>query len=211
MNVTLAGVVLFLHISVAIAAFMVGGVLHTALQMMPRAATVQEMRPWARVVHRLDPLFPFLALALLGLGAWLVHLEGDEGVGWSSGWVITAVVALVVVEAASGALLAPRAKALVADIQAAADGPVPDAIRAQAKDPVIWNLAHVATVGFLGVVFVMAAKPTGWLAAVVVAVACALGVVVAQAQLRALPSAADGAVPAQRTGAGSTARATETA
>lgn len=147
MDITLSGVVLFLHIGVAIGAFMIAGVLHTALQVMARVSTVQELRPWSRVLHRLEPLFPFFALVLFGLGAWLVHLEGDEGIGWSSGWVITAVVALVVVEALGGAVLAPRGKQLVALVDAAADGPVPDDVRAATKDPAVWHLAHVSTVG----------------------------------------------------------------
>jgi hypothetical protein len=198
MNITLAGTILFLHIGVAISAFMIAGVLHTALQVMPRAATVQELRAWGKVVHRLEPLFPVLALVLLGLGAWLVHLEGDEGIGWSNGWVITAVVTLVIVEALGGILLAPRGKAMVAAIDAAANGPVPDDIRAKTTDPVLWHVAHLSTGAFLGVVFVMAAKPTGLGAVLIVLVGAALGVASALVQLRALPVAGSGGVPAQR-------------
>jgi hypothetical protein len=197
MDVTLAGVVLFFHIAVVIVAFMMAGVMHAALQSLARAGTVAEMRSWAKAVHRLDPLFPVAALLLLGLGAWLVHLEGDEGIGWSSGWVVTAVVTLVVVEALSGALLAPRAKALVTAVGQAADGPVDDDIRRMTLDPFVWHLAHVATIGFLGLVFLMAAKPSGVAAAVIAVVACGLGVVVSTVQLRALAPAA-GSVPAQR-------------
>lgn len=206
MEITLSGFVLFLHIGVAIGAFMIAGVLHAALQVMARVSTVQELRPWSRVMHRLEPLFPFFALALLALGAWLVHLEGDEGIGWSSGWVITAVVALVVVEALGGAVLAPRGKKLAALVDAAADGPVPDDVRAATKDPAVWYLAHVSTVGFLGVVFVMAAKPSGLGAVIIVVIGALLGLALAEAQLRALPADAAG-VPAQRGAAEATAHA----
>ena len=198
MGVTLAGTVLFFHIGVAIAAFMIAGVLHTSLQVMPRAATVQELRAWGKVVHRLEPLFPVLALVLLGLGAWLVHLEGDEGIGWSSGWVITAVTTLVIIEALGGILLAPRGKALVAAIEAAGDGPVPDDVRARTVDPVLWHLAHLSTGGFLGVVFIMAAKPSGAGSVIVVVVAAALGVAASVVQLRAMTVAGSGSVPMQR-------------
>jgi hypothetical protein len=157
------------------------------------------MRSWARVVHRLDPLFPVAALVLLGLGSWLVHLKGDEGIKWSDGWIITAVTTLVVIEGLAGALLAPRAKALVHAIEHTADGPVPDAIRAASVDRAIWHPAHMATIGFLGVVFLMAAKPAGGWAVAIVVVAVALGVVISEAQLRALPTfASTGGVPAQR-------------
>src|SRR5207248_3901928 len=140
MHVTLSGFVLFLHISVAIAAFMMAGVMHAAFQAMGRASTVAEVRSWTRVVRVLDPLFPVAALLLLGLGAWLVHLEGDEGIGWSSGWVITAVAALVVIEGLSGALLAPRAKALCVAADAAPEGAISDGLRRQVLDPFVWGI-----------------------------------------------------------------------
>jgi uncharacterized protein YjeT (DUF2065 family) len=161
MHVELAGVVLWLHITVAIVAFMMAAVIHAALPSMARAGTVAEMRSWARVVHRLDPLLPLAALVLLGLGAWLVHLEHGEGVRWSDGWVVTAVVSLVVIEGLAGALLAPAAKKLVADIEAAPDGAVPGDLRRAAVDPRIWYVGHIATLGFAGIVFLMAAKPVG--------------------------------------------------
>lgn len=198
MHVTLGGFVLFLHISVAILAFMMAGVMHAALQALGRAGNVAEMRSWARAVHRLDPLFPVAALLLLGFGSWLIHLSGGE-IRWSDGWIITAVTTLVVVEGLSGALLAPRAKALVHAIEHTADGPVPEPLRRASADPVVWHLAHMATIGFLGVVFLMAAKPSGAWAAVIAVVAVALGVVISTLQLRALPAGVAGAsVPGQR-------------
>lgn len=198
MHVTLAGFVLFLHIAVAILAFMMAGVLHAALQSMARAGNVAEMRSWARMIHVLDPLLPVAALLLLALGSWLIHLSGGE-FRWSDGWVITAVTTLVVVEGLAGALLAPRAKALVHAVEHTADGAVPDGLRRATLDPVVWHIAHMATVGFLGVVFLMAAKPSGPWAAGIAVVAVALGVVASTAQLRALPSVAAGAgVPSQR-------------
>ena len=77
MNVSLAGFALFLHITVAIAAFMIAGVLHVAFNVLPRVRTVAEMRPWTAVIHRLEPLLPILALVLLGLGAWLMRTETE--------------------------------------------------------------------------------------------------------------------------------------
>jgi len=101
MHVTLSGFVLFLHISVAILAFMMAGVMHAAMPAMARASTIGEMRSWARVVHRLEPLFPLSALVLLGLGAWLVHLgeHTDDNFSFSTGWVLDDNRAVVVVEA----------------------------------------------------------------------------------------------------------------
>lgn len=203
MHVTLSGFVLFLHIAVAIAAFMIAGVLHGALQALARARTTTEMRPWAAAVHRLEPLLPISALALLVLGAWLVHLEHGEGLRWSDGWVITAVVTLIVVEGAAGALLAPRTKKLVQRIHDSADGGVPQDVHDATLDPVIWHIAHVATVGFLGVVFLMAAKPSGAWAPVFPIAGALLGIAASRAQLRAITAGAGRTahVPAPRPGA----------
>lgn len=185
MHLTLYGFVLFLHIAVAIVAFMMAGVMHAALQAMARASDVRELRSWGRLVHRLDPVFPFAALLLLGFGAWLIHLSDGE-IRWGDGWLLTALITLIVVEGLSGALIAPKAKAAVKRIEQAADGPVPNDLRRLTVDPAIWHISHVASFGFGGVVLLMAAKPAGVLCPIIVVVAAAIGVAVSAAQLRAL-------------------------
>ena len=185
MDVTLFGFVLFLHIVVVFVAFMMAGVLHAALPALAHASDVREMRSWAKVVHRLDPLFPIAALLLLAFGAWLIHL-GNGRFSWTDGWLLTSVIALVVIEGLSGALLAPKAKAAVRQIEEAADGPVPDAVRRAVLEPAIWYLSHVATFGFTGVVFLMATRPAAAWSPVIVLIGVAIGLAVAHAQLRPL-------------------------
>jgi hypothetical protein len=203
MHVTLAGVVLFLHITVAIVAFAMAGVAHTALQAVGRATSVAEARPWARVMHRIEPLFPVMALVLLGLGAWLVHLGAhtDDRFSFSTGWILTAIITLVVVEAMGGAVLAPRGKKLNGLILEAGDGPVTDEIRAAATDRLFWHAAHLTTFAFLGVVFLMAAKPSGAWAVLFPVVGAVIGVALSSAQLRALPASSRPPVPGQRNAA----------
>ena len=203
MHVTLFGVVLFLHITVALLAFAMAGVMHTALNVVGRGRTVTELRPWAAVMHRIEPLFPVMALLLLGLGAWLVHLGAhtDDAFSFSTGWILTAIITLVVVEAAGGAVLAPHGKKLTALIHDAPDGPVTAEIVAAARRPLFWDLAHLTTFGFVGVVFLMAAKPSGAWAPVFPIVGAVLGVVLSRLQLAALPPADATAVPGQRVGA----------
>ena len=201
MHVSLFGVVLFLHIAVAIVAFAIAGVLHTSLQVMGRARQVADIRTWGRVAHRLEPLFPILALFLLGLGAWLVHLgeHTDDRFRYTDGWVLTAIITLVVVEAIGGAQLAPRGKKLTEMIAEAPDGPVSEEVHRAATDPVFWHLAHLTTFGFLGVVFLMAAKPDGAYAPIFPIVGGILGLVISKLQLDGLPSyGASAEVPGQR-------------
>lgn len=207
MHVDTAGVVLFLHIGVAIVAFAMAGVLHAALQVFGRARRVEEVRTWAAVAHRIEPLFPVMALLLLGLGAWLVHLgqHTDDNFSFSTGWILTAIVTLVLVEAIGGAVLAPRGKKLNGLIHDAPDGEVSEDIRRAARDPLFWDMAHLTTFGFLGVVFIMAAKPDGAWAVVFPVVGAVAGVVLSRWQLSKLP-AYDGpsaAVPGQRSTAAS--------
>jgi hypothetical protein len=186
MHVTLFGFVLFLHILTAIVAFMMAAIVHAGLPALARARDVREMRSWAAVLHRLEPLFPIAALILLLLGAWLVHLSAGE-IRWSDGWLLTSLIALIVVEGVAGAKLAPKAKAAVKAVEEAPDGPVPDSLRRTAGlEPWIWYPSHVATFGFAAVVFLMAAKPAGAWAVVIVIVGALIGVAAARLQLRAL-------------------------
>jgi len=191
MHVTLFGFVLFLHILTAIVAFMMAGVVHAGLPALARARDVREMRSWAAILHRLEPLFPIAALLLLGFGAWLIHLS--EGVHWGDGWLLTSVITLIVIEGIAGAKLAPKAKATVKAVDEAADGPVPDSLRQAALEPWIWYPTHVATFGFAAVVFLMAAKPAGAWAVVSVIVAALIGIGATRVQLRALTGHAEGA------------------
>jgi hypothetical protein len=209
MHIDLFGVVLFLHLTVAIVAFAMAGVLHAALPAMARARDVSQMRPWAAVLHRLDPLFPLFALLLLGFGVWLVHLghRTDDAFSFKDGWVITAIVTLVAVEAIAGAMLAPTAKQLVAKVHDAADGTPGAELRSLAMSPKIWLPGHIATFGFLGVVFLMAAKPDGRWAWLFPVVGAAIGVGLAKLQLDRLTVADGTDVPAQRAGAEASSKA----
>lgn len=183
----LVDVVLFAHIAVAIAAFAVAAILHTVLWVARGATSTGTLKAWAPVIHRLDPLFPILALVLFGLGAWLLHLSGGE-FRWGDGWVISSVVGLAIMEIVGGVLLAPRSKELVAEIKGAADGPVDDTLRAAATDRALWLASHFSTGTALGIVFLMATKPGGAASATVLVVAALIGVAVGAAGTR-LPAA----------------------
>jgi hypothetical protein len=186
MHATLFGFVLFLHILTAIVAFMMAAIVHAGLPALARARDVREMRSWAALLHRLEPLFPIAALLLLVLGAWLIHLSKGR-VHWGDGWLLTSLISLIVVEAVAGVRLAPRAKAAVKAVEDAPDGPVPDSLRRTAGlEPWIWYPSHVATFGFAAVVFLMSARPSGAWSVVIVIVGALIGVAVARVQLGAL-------------------------
>lgn len=170
----LVDVVLFFHIAAVLAVFALVGILHTAQYVMRSAKTVQEIRAWVNVSHRLEPIFPFLGLALFGLGAWLLHLSDGE-FKWGDGWVDTAIVSLVVLMGVGGALLGPRANALHAATAAAPDGPIGPDVRAAIMNRVFWTMSHFNSLLVTAVVFVMVTKPKGWVAALIVVLAAAVG------------------------------------
>ena len=168
----LVDIVLFAHIAVAIAAFGVAGVLHTAQWTSRRAGSTTTLKVWAPVVHRLEPLFPILALILFGLGAWLLALSDGE-FGWGDGWVLTAIVGLALMEVVGGAVLAPRSKKALVAIHSAGDGPIDGAVADAFFDATLWAAGHFATGTAIGILFLMSTKPSGLVSVLIVAL-CAL-------------------------------------
>lgn len=168
----LINVVLFAHIFIALAAFGCATLVHVWQGVSKGATSTATLKAWAPVMHRIEPLFPVLALILFGLGAWLVGLSDGE-FSWSDGWVITSVVGLFAMEAAGGAVLAPGGKKLHEAIVNAPDGPVDASLRALVLDRAVWAVATFETATALGIVFLMTNKPSGLSSALIVA-ACGL-------------------------------------
>jgi hypothetical protein len=168
----LADVVLFLHIFIAICAFACAAILHTSQFVSRGATTTGTLKAWAPVAHRVEPLFPILALILFALGAWLLGLSDGE-FKWSDGWVIASIVGLFAMEAAGGVVLAPAGKKLHEAIMTAPDGPVDGALRAQVLERTVWAVSFFETATALGIVFLMTNKPSGVASGIIVG-ACAL-------------------------------------
>ena len=179
----LIDVVLFLHIAVAVAAFGVATLMHT-IQWASRGATsIAQLKAWNPVAHRLEPMFPVLALVLFGLGAWLLGLSHGE-FGWSDGWVIVAAVGLGIMEAAGAVLIAKRSKNVITAIEYAPEGPIGGGVRAVVMDPVLWATSHFETGAAIGILYLMAAKPSGAVSAVIVVACAAAGAAIGAAGAR---------------------------
>ena len=190
-------VVLFLHISVALFAFGVAGVLHTAMFRLRSSDHPREMATWVPIFAKAEPLFPVSALLLIGLGGWLLQLSDGE-FGWGDGWVVVAIVSLVLVEALGAAVLGPRMKRLGAAIEADSGDTVSAATRAASNDRALWLAAHTSTAVIVGIVLLMATKPSGAIGVVVVVVAAVVGA--ASALPFAKPATASAASPGAATG-----------
>lgn len=163
-------VALFLHIFVAVATFSIAAVLLVSMSQMAKAESMSVLRSWARVAHRIEPVFPVMVLVLILLGGWLIHLSGGE-FAWSDSWVITSVVGLVLMEGYGGIVLAPAGKKLHETVEAAPDGPIPANVRSMVGNPAVWAGAYANMGMALGILFLMPTKPSGAWPVVIVAAA----------------------------------------
>jgi hypothetical protein len=101
---------------------------------------------------------------------------------------------------------------MVEKIATTSDGPVPADLRALILDPIMWDVGHLATGGLLGVVLVMAAKPSGGVAWLFPVVGALLGIALSHWQLSlARTAGGSGAVTAPAPRSGETAAETVTA
>jgi hypothetical protein len=181
--VELVNVVLFLHIFIALCAFGCAAILHTSQFVSRGATSTSTLKAWSPVAHRVEPLFPVLALILFGLGAWLLGLSDGE-FSWGDGWVVTSIVGLAVMEIAGGVVLAPKGKAMHEAIMGAADGPVPESLRAVVLDRAVWAVSFFETTTALGIVYLMTNKPSAVASALIVAACAAAGLAIGTAAAR---------------------------
>jgi hypothetical protein len=154
----LVNVVLFLHIAVVLIAIGVSSALHSAEWATRRCSTTSEVEALRQVPRRIEPLFPILIGTLFGLGAWLLHLD-HPAYRYRDGWVLSSIVALVMLLAVGGGVLAPRAKRLDALLASAPAGALSAPVQAALRDRVTWTASHASTGLALAVVFNMSTKP----------------------------------------------------
>jgi uncharacterized membrane protein len=182
-------VVLFLHIMAAVLGFGVAAVLHTMLFRLRSATDVRQVRDQMPVLKAAEPLFPLSAILLFGFGAYLIWLS-DGDIEWGEGWIVTAIVALVVVEGVGGAVIGRRSKALHAAADTASDGPIDSSMRALLADRGIWVGAHFNTAVVAAIVFLMSVKPNGVGSVLTVVIGAALGVASALPFAKPVPATA---------------------
>ena len=154
----LVGIVLFLHVAVVLIAIGVSSALHSAEWGARSSTTTAEVAALRRVPRRLEPLFPIVIVTLFGLGAWLLHLN-HPAYQYRDGWVLSPIVALVLLLAVGEGLLAPKARHLDALLAAAPAGDLPPPVRLAPRDGVTWTASHANTGLALAVVFNMSTKP----------------------------------------------------
>jgi hypothetical protein len=165
-----------LHILAAILGFGIAGAAHSTLFRIRSATEVRQVRDHLRVLEKTGPLFPVAAILLFVFGAYLIHLSsGEEKFHWGDGWIVTAIVSLVVVEAVGGLVIGRRVAGLARSLESA-DGTVDDAMRARLADRPVWLASHFTTAVIASVVFLMTGKPSGTTSVLIVVIGALVGV-----------------------------------
>jgi Zn-dependent protease with chaperone function len=168
---SLYSIVKFLHVSGAIGYFVALGTLLFGLAALRRARRVEHVRVLAELIRRLTPLFNISILLLLAAGLYLTFTAW----GLQTGWILVALVSLVVIVPIAAATVQSRMRIVVQLARDAPDGPLSPEILARTHDPVLLTTPQTAVALLLGIVFLMTNKPSLPLAILVMALALVLG------------------------------------
>jgi uncharacterized membrane protein len=146
----------FLHI---IAVVLLGG---TALvdtltgTMMPRAQTVVELRTLTRI-SRTNQFIAIASVVAIPVFGYLT--AGEIDVALDTSWLLIAQVLFWIAVALGTLYLTPAALRLARKVEALTDGPVPEEIAKETRNPLFPVLGFTFTVFFVVIVYLMVAKP----------------------------------------------------
>jgi len=165
-------IVLFVHVIGAIGYFLGIGIWLFILVGLRRSQHVEQVRA---LIHLNDLSAPFgaaSAVILLAAGLYLALTA------WSllTGWILVALISLILIIPTTAALIAPRRSALVKQLaREAPDGAISLALSQRIHDPVLLATVCAVAVLLLGLVFLMTTKPELADSLIVMAVALVLG------------------------------------
>jgi hypothetical protein len=137
-----------------------------------RAQRVEEVRTLIHLNNLSGPFGAVSAVVLLIAGLYLALSA------WSllTGWILVALVSLVVMVPTAAALIAPRRSAIVKQLAREAPGGEPSrALRRHIDDPVLATVVQTVVALLLGLVFLMTTKPNLVGSLIVMVVALLLG------------------------------------
>jgi len=170
--VSVYSISLFLHIVGALGLFAVLGLEWAGLYHLHRTTRAGQVREWTRLLAAPRVAGP-AALIILVTG---IHLSATR---WGpQRWIVVGLGGMVVIAVLSAAVGDRRAGAIARALPAE-DGPIPASLRRQLHDPVLTLALRVRTALFLGIVFLMSAKPSGGGALAVMGLAAVVGVAAA--------------------------------
>ncbi len=162
---------LFLHICGAIGVFAGLGVWGFGVAALRRAQRVEQARLLAALIKSSGNLVVG-GIVLLGIAGFYMAVTVW---GARATWIIVATISFALL--APGGLLAldPRVRAIARLTQMAQDGPLPEALAARTRDPLLATGLSVYIACLVGIVFIMTNKPATVESALTIVVAVSAG------------------------------------
>ncbi len=171
----LYNVALFIHVLGAIGYFVALGIIYVSVAGLREARTVGALRSWAVAGLRATRLIPLSGACILIAGIYMVAAAwGDR-----ASWALVALVAFVLLGAATGVLQIRRIVGLLRQVgDRSPEEPLPATIAKRARNPVLWLATNAITAILAGIVFLMTVKPDvlGSLAALGIALVVGLAI-----------------------------------
>jgi hypothetical protein len=166
---TLYSLALFVHILGALALFGVLGLEWVALLNLRGVDTAEQAGEWLKIFALFPRIYPFAWGAILLAGLYMTAM-----VWRGAGWIIVALISVVVLGAAGGVLTARRMASLAQGI-AREKGVLSNELRTTLRDPYLLAVFQVRLAFTLGIVFLMVTKPGLLLSLLDMGVATVLG------------------------------------
>lgn len=164
---------LFLHIVGAIGTFIGVGVWLVAAEALWRTRRVEQVRTLTRLVQP-SGVIAIVSILLLGIAGFYMAFTAW---GEQATWIIVATISFVLLAPFGAFVIDPRLRALARAAAAAPDGPLPSAMAARTRDPLVGVGLCVYISVLLGIVFLMTNKPALEVSILAIVVATVLGLV----------------------------------
>jgi hypothetical protein len=179
-------IVLFVHIIGAIGYFLSIGIWLFILVGLRRAQRVEHVRALIKLNDLSGPFGAGSAVVLLIAGLYLALTA------WSllTGWILVALISLILMVPTTAALIAPRRSAIVKQLaREAPGGELSEALERHIDDPILATVCTTVLTLLLGLVFLMTTKPNlvGSLIVMVVALLLGLAAGVLISRMRRAP------------------------
>lgn len=149
-------VALFIHVSGVIGIFAGLSVWLFGMGALRRSRRVEQVRILAALVTGAGNL-AVGSIIILGIAGLYMALT-VWGIG--TPWILVATVAFVLLAPAGLLIIDPRVKAIAKQARNMQDGPLPEALAARTRDPLLGSGLNAYVACLFGIVFVMTNKPS---------------------------------------------------
>lgn len=165
-------VALFVHVSGVIGLFGGLGALLFGATALRRAQRVEQVRLLAKLIGVTGNLAAG-GIVVLGIAGFYMALT-VWGIG--TPWILVATVAFVLLAPAGLLVIDPRVRAIAKQARNMQDGPLPEALAARTRDPLLGTGLNAYVAYLFGIVFVMTNKPAAGESILAIVIAMAIGV-----------------------------------